>query len=263
MSIPVRSGFGSRRRGVTLVQTGERGPRRADTDGPAGTRTKSTGTKSTGTAKTKRTVEKKRTAKLTRDEKKARTRRRLLDAAAEVFAHRGFAATSLDEIAEEAGFSKGAVYSNFASKEDLFLSVLDEHVSRQMLDIRGEIDVTRNAGEQVIEAGQRFMDLFQRERAWYLLSYEFLVYAARNPEFQVEFATRQRVQRQAVVAMLEENAATMEIPMSLPPERMAVALEALANGIAFAKLADEEGVPDDLVGELFALLVLPREPTSP
>ena len=204
-----------------------------------------------------------RPAKPTRDEKKARTRRRLLDAAAEVFAHRGFAATSLDEVAEVAGFSKGAVYSNFAGKEDLFLSVLDEHVTRQMLDIRGEIDVTLTAGEQVMEAGQRFMDLFQRERAWYLLSFEFLVYAARNPEFQVEFAARQRAQREAVVAMLQENAAAMEIPMSLPPERMAVALEALANGIAFAKLADEQGVPDDLVGELFALLVLPDEPTSP
>jgi AcrR family transcriptional regulator len=204
-----------------------------------------------------------RPAKPTRDEKKARTRRRLLDAAAEVFAHRGFAATSLDEVAEVAGFSKGAVYSNFAGKEDLFLSVLDEHVTRQMLDIRGEIDVTRTAGEQVMEAGQRFMDLFQRERAWYLLSFEFLVYAARNPEFQVEFAARQRAQREAVVAMLEENAAAMEIPMSLPPERMAVALEALANGIAFAKLADEQGVPDDLVGELFAVLVLPSEQPPP
>ena len=204
-----------------------------------------------------------RPAKPTRDEKKARTRRRLLDAAAEVFAHRGFEATSLDEIAEVAGFSKGAVYSNFAGKEDLFLSVLDEHVSRQMLDIRGDIDVTRAPGEQVMEAGQRFMDLFQRERAWYLLSFEFLAYAARNPEFQVEFAARQRAQREAVVAMLEENSAAMDIPMSLPPQRMAVALEALANGIAFAKLADEQGVPDDLVGELFALLVLPNEQTSP
>ena len=210
-------------------------------------------------AKPARPAKRARPPKPTRDEKKARTRRRLLDAAAEVFAHRGFAATSLDEVAEVAGFSKGAVYSNFAGKEDLFLSVLDEHVTRQMLDIRGDIDVTRSAGEQVMEAGQRFMDLFQRERAWYLLSFEFLVYAARNPEFQVEFAARQRAQRAAVVAMLEENAAAMEIPMSLPPERMAVALEALANGIAFAKLADEQGVPDDLVGELFAVLVLPNE----
>jgi AcrR family transcriptional regulator len=196
------------------------------------------------------------TAKPTRDEKKARTRRRLLDAAAAVFGQRGFAATSLDEIAEEAGFSKGAVYSNFTSKEDLFLAVLDEHVGRQMLDIGGRIDRTGTTDEQVAEAGQLFMDLFQQERTWYLLSFEFLAYAARNPEFQVEFSARQRAQREAIVAMIKEHAEHSESPMPMPAERMAVALEAIANGIALAKLSDEDGVPDDLLGEMFARFVL-------
>jgi AcrR family transcriptional regulator len=195
-------------------------------------------------------------AKPTRDEKKARTRRSLLDAAASVFARRGFAATSLDEVAEEAGFSKGAVYSNFSSKEDLFLAVLDEHVNRQMIDIGARIDFTRSRDEQVAEAGHLFMDLFQQERTWYLLSFEFLAYAARNPQFQVEFSARQRAQREAIVAMITEHSEQTETPMPMPPERMAVALEAVANGIAFAKLADEAGVPDDLLGEMFALLVL-------
>jgi AcrR family transcriptional regulator len=186
-----------------------------------------------------------------------------LDAAANVFASRGFAATSLDEVAEEAGFSKGAVYSNFSSKEDLFLAVLDEHVNRQMLDIGESIDHTRTRGEQIVEAGQRFMDLFQQERTWYLLSFEFLAYAARNPQFQVEFSARQRAQREAVIAMIKEQSEQADFPMLMPPERMAVALEAVANGIAFAKLADEAGVPDDLLGEMFALLVLPHGQTQP
>jgi AcrR family transcriptional regulator len=203
------------------------------------------------------------TAKPTRDEKKAHTRRRLLDAAADVFARRGFAATSLDEIAEEAGFSKGAVYSNFSSKEDLFLAVLDEHVNRQMLDIGERIDFTQTRDEQIVEAGHLFMDLFQQERTWYLLSFEFLAYAARNPQFQLEFSARQRAQREAIVAMITEHSAQAEIPLPMPPERMAVALEAVANGIAFAKLADEAGVPDDLLGEMFALLVLARDQTQP
>ena len=203
------------------------------------------------------------TAKPTRDEKKARTRRRLLDAAASVFARRGFAATSLDEVAEEAGFSKGAVYSNFSSKEDLFLAVLDEHVNRQMLDIGERIDFTRSRNEQIVEAGQLFMDLFQQERTWYLLSFEFLAYAARNPQFQLELSARQRAQREAVVAMIKVNSEQAEIPLPMSPERMAVALEAVANGIAFAKLADEAGVPDDLLGEMFALLVLAPDQTQP
>jgi AcrR family transcriptional regulator len=201
--------------------------------------------------------------KPTRDEKKARTRRRLLDAAADVFARRGFAAASLDEVAEVAGFSKGAVYSNFASKEDLFLAVLDEHVGRQMLDIGDRIDRTRTAGEQVAEAGQLFMDLFQQERTWYLLSFEFLAYAARHPQFQVEFSARQRAQRAAIVAMITEHSEREQIELPMPADRMAVALEAVANGIAFAKLADASGVPDDLLGELFARLVLSPDDTAP
>jgi AcrR family transcriptional regulator len=201
--------------------------------------------------------------KPTRDEKKARTRRQLLDAAAEVFARRGFAAASLDEIAEVAGFSKGAVYSNFSSKEDLFLVVLDEHVNRQMLDIGERIDFSGTRDEQVVEAGQLFMDLFKQERTWYLLSFEFLAYAARHPQFQVEFTERQRAQRAAIVAMIEQHADRVDVPLPMEPARMAVALEAVANGIAFAKLADEAGVPDDLLGEMFALLVLRDEPASP
>src|SRR3954465_1205221 len=66
--------------------------------------------------------------RLTREEKKAQTRERLLDAASTVFARKGFAATSIDEIAEVAGVTKGAVYSNFESKEDLVRTVLDERL---------------------------------------------------------------------------------------------------------------------------------------
>jgi AcrR family transcriptional regulator len=199
------------------------------------------------------------TAKPTRDEKKALTRRRLLDAAADVFSRRGFAATSLDEIAEEAGFSKGAVYSNFQSKEDLFLAVLDEHVGRQMFEIGDRIDRTRSTDEQVAEAGQLFMELFQKERLWYLLSFEFLAYSARHPQFYVEFSARQRAQRQAVVDMLEQHARQSDKPLPMSAARMAVALEAIANGIAFAKLADPSGVPDDLLGEMIARFVLSGE----
>src|SRR5207237_7478801 len=72
--------------------------------------------------------------RLTRDEKKAQTRERLIDAASQVFARKGFAATSLDEVAETAGLTKGAVYSNFESKEDLVRSVLEES-DRQLSNI--------------------------------------------------------------------------------------------------------------------------------
>jgi AcrR family transcriptional regulator len=210
-------------------------------------------------------------ARLSRDEKKAITRKRLIEAAADVFAHRGFAATSVDEIAEKAGFSKGAVYSNFDSKEDLFLAVLDEHLHDQIYGVRRRLfEGTRPTGERLVEAGQLVMQMLQRERTWYLLSYEFLAYAARNTTFQEKYAARQRAQRELTASIIREDAESLGIRPPMPPERLAIALLAVANGIAFEKLADPDAVPDDLLGELFALLwsgqdVLsePRQARSP
>src|SRR5881227_1014476 len=69
--------------------------------------------------------------RLTREEKKAQTRERLIEAAARGFAEKGFATTSLDEVADAAGLTKGAVYSNFENKEDLVEAVLRAHQDRQ------------------------------------------------------------------------------------------------------------------------------------
>src|SRR5258708_11189245 len=77
-------------------------------------------------------VAKDATPRLTRDQKKAQTRLQLLEAAANVFARRGYHAATVDEVAEEAGFTVGALYSNFAGKQDLFLEMLEEHFDRQV-----------------------------------------------------------------------------------------------------------------------------------
>src|ERR1700722_11317142 len=104
-----------------------------------------------------------------RAEKKQVTRARLLDAAQRVFASRGFAEASLDEIAEVAGLTKGAVYSNFDKKLDLLLAVLDERMNRHFMAITEIVDTTRALPEQAAQGGQLFMDAFQEERELYLL----------------------------------------------------------------------------------------------
>src|SRR5437667_6166963 len=76
--------------------------------------------------------------RLTPERRRALTRTALVEAAAEVFARRGFHAASLDEIAETAGFTRGAIYSNFSGKEDLLLAVLDQYTDRQ-LEAFGEV----------------------------------------------------------------------------------------------------------------------------
>ena len=102
-------------------------------------------------------------ARPTREEKKARTRAQLIDAAATVFARRGYMAASLDEVAEEAGLTKGAVYSNFDSKEDLFEAVIDDRLTEPMRHRAEDIDSTSGTTEDHAMAGARvFVDVVEQ-----------------------------------------------------------------------------------------------------
>src|SRR5437016_11788706 len=113
-----------------------------------------------------------RTKKPSREEKKARTRTRLLDAAATVFARRGFAAASLDEVAEEASLTKGAVYSNFESKDDLIVALLDERLDRRLLGVATAVDPAGNVEQQATQAAAAYLKVIERERESYLLAAE-------------------------------------------------------------------------------------------
>src|SRR5436309_2296493 len=115
---------------------------------------------------------------LTTERRRAMTRRHLLDAAAIVFAEQGFHGATLDQVAATAGFTKGAVYSNFASKDDLFLELLDDRISRQLAVL---VEVMESDGSepdrfgrarQLLRSGTFFWD-----DAWSALYLEFVVYA--------------------------------------------------------------------------------------
>jgi AcrR family transcriptional regulator len=202
--------------------------------------------------------------RLTREEKKARTRAQLIDAAATVFARRGYVAASLDEVAEEAGLTKGAVYSNFESKEDLFLAVIDERLNEPMRHGAEIIDSSMGTSEDHAMAGARvFVDTVEQEREVFLLALEFNIHVARHPELAAKFAARNREQLARVAELIRDHTRE-DAPLPLPADQMAIAVEALSQGIALQKLADPDSVPDDLLGRLYALLFkLPAEAESP
>jgi AcrR family transcriptional regulator len=201
--------------------------------------------------------------RLSREEKKARTRAQLIDAAATVFARRGFAAASLDEVAEEAGLTKGAVYSNFDSKEDLFQAVIDDRVNEPMLQAADVIDQSATFEEQAMQGARMFEAVVERERDVYLLALEYDIYCARHPEFAAAFAARIRDQRANVADLIAEHAEKSGISLPLPPDEMATVVVALAQGMTLQRLNSPDLVPDDLLGRVFALLFqLPSEGES-
>jgi AcrR family transcriptional regulator len=190
--------------------------------------------------------------RLTREEKKAQTRERLIEAAARVFAEKGFAATSLDEVADAAGLTKGAVYSNFENKEDLVRAVLEVHDQR--LHSISEDVGTGTRDEQAAVAARLFGDVISQERAAFLLWIEFLAYAIRTPDVYAEVLDRHRAGRRDVVRMIEEHQGTDGKRWTDVAEK-ALIFELIGNGLALEKLIDPERTPDDLFTRLIPVLV--------
>ena len=180
--------------------------------------------------------------RLTRHEKQAETRERVLEAATRVFARRGYQAASVEEIAEEAGFSHGAVYSNFAGKEALFLAVYEERIARRQSEIGA-------AGEA--DAPRQWMARVRDDPEYFLLFLEFVVQAGRSDHVRAAFARKAGRTHDTIAAMLER----LEADLPLPPDRLALAIRALGLGLAIEHVLDPEAVPEDLYGDVVSLLV--------
>jgi AcrR family transcriptional regulator len=184
--------------------------------------------------------------RLTRQERKERTRTDLLAAARTVFVRRGFHAASLDEIAEEAGFTKGAVYSNFAGKDDLFLAVLDEHFRRRAATYVDLILDYDDVDDSYRAVARFWREANEREPEWSRLVVEFLAHASRHEPLRE--AAREVRERglEAIAAIIETLAERHGIEYALPAKDIARGSGALNRGMAVEQLLDP-----DIPGELF------------
>ena len=194
----------------------------------------------------------------TRAEKQARTRAELIATAATVFARRGYRGASVEEIAEEAGYSHGAVYSNFAGKAELFLAVFEDYMAERVR----ELAATQTAlpEDAPIEARARaladqWMDRLERDPDSVLLHMEFIAHAGRDPELSRRFGTRSAAMREAVsryIAAYSDEAGA-QLPVSA--DDLALALRALGIGLAVESLVSADAVRHDLYGDVVELLV--------
>jgi AcrR family transcriptional regulator len=185
---------------------------------------------------------------LTQERRREQTRRHLLTAAAEVFARRGYHEATLEEIAAAAGFTKGAVYSNFAGKEDLFLALTEEHVAETLSRVRAMLassDVP--AGDRLEEFARLAGENFEREQASAALYLEFWLYASRHPEARERLAAIDRAQSAAIEAIVAEEQARRGA--TTPHQAAAVArlVVALFHGIGVVGLIDPGSVDADFL----------------
>jgi AcrR family transcriptional regulator len=192
--------------------------------------------------------------RLTRKEKQAHTRTCLMEAAARVFAKRGLQQASIDEVAQDAGYTKGAFYANFKSKEELFLAMLDERFAERLEEIDRVMSTQADLTDQAREAGADFMRYISADPEWQRMFFEFTAYAARNEEFRQELVTRYRALRDRIAEGLARRAEEMGTDPPFPVDQMAVMTFAMANGVALERLLEPEVVPDHLYGTMLASL---------
>jgi AcrR family transcriptional regulator len=192
--------------------------------------------------------------RLNREQSRANTRDRLLAAARSVFARSGFHGASVEEIASEAGFSTGALYSNFDGKEDLFLALMEREIEDHAREIEEAVSERASISERATGGARRWMTMIDREPELLLLFMEFWAYGVRDPQVRPKVAARFAQMRQVLTRLIADGVREFDLELAMPAEQLAVAIDALADGIARQKLADPQAVPDDLMGRVLALL---------
>ena len=191
---------------------------------------------------------------MTRDEKKAQTRQRLLDAAAEVFARRGLDGASLDEIAAEAGLTKGAVYSNFANKEELVLAVLIERTRARTQTTLDNVEIGGDLDVEARRAGDIWVKQEKEDPTLLPLWLEAVIFARRNADFAARLRSTHEAMTDEITETIARTSRESGVPLAMTPDDLALLFNALVNGLAIERLQDPERVPDDFFGRAIALV---------
>jgi AcrR family transcriptional regulator len=190
--------------------------------------------------------------RLSRAEQNAANRRRILDAALEVFLAEGYHGTTVDAIAAAAGLTIGAIYSRFEGKADLFLTLAEERIERRKEQFRDLAPPTD--GRAPVDVARRAAEVLRRELTWTLLVTEFRVHAARHAELAERYAP---LHQRALDGLAENVAASAGLPPGEVPAAVhdlaRVAL-AMGTGAAVARATEGEAFTDELYQQVtFAL----------
>ena len=190
-------------------------------------------------------------------EKVAANREALLDAAGRVFRRDGYAGATIDAIADDAGFTKGAVYSHFGSKADLFLSLLEERIEARARQQADHLEEHR-APDDIATFIETVWLPARSDRAWRLVVLEFRLVAARDETLQKRYAAAHRRTIDGVARSIENLFERLGCTPARPPSQLAALVLALDVGGFLEELVDPDVIPRrDVPGIVAAILGLP------
>jgi AcrR family transcriptional regulator len=162
---------------------------------------------------------------------------RLLDAALDTFAERGFAAASVEDVCSRGGFTRGAFYSSFTSKDELFAALFTRELAREMARVEQLLTGLADEPDPVTAAVDRCLGAFRSDRTWTLVATEYALHAARHPE-AAELLQRHREELYAQLTGLIERAATEAgVRLAVPAGQLARTIAALHDGVSLLTLS--------------------------
>jgi AcrR family transcriptional regulator len=177
--------------------------------------------------------------RLTRQQQKDQTRERLLEAAAKSFEKHGYNEVSVEQIAESAGYTIGALYAHFDGKADLFMSIVEQRIDRHLGTLRGLRDVVDPRERQEI-AGRELRALSKREATIFTLLIDFGSQVVRDPKIRRRFAKRYEEIRAVIGEIIADQLEQMNIESPIPTEQLASATLALGDGSLVQRLIDPD-----------------------
>jgi AcrR family transcriptional regulator len=192
---------------------------------------------------------------LTRKEKQAKTRSALLKSAAKLICRKGISEASVEDISADAGYTKGAFYANFRSKEELFLVMLDEKYAEELERLERDLAGEGEPGEEARHAAEEFIRFAWSDPEWPKLYFEFTAYAARNPAFRQELATRDRAMRERIAEVFRRWSGDFPAEPPFSYEDLAIMIFCMANGFLMGKLIEPD-LSEELYGTMMATFFL-------
>ena len=177
--------------------------------------------------------------RLSREESRGQTQQRLIDAAQSVIARKGLAGTSVEDIAAAAGYTRGAFYSNFRSKSDLFIELLRRD-HRQAHDAMSELLVADLAPEQLEQRVIQMYAQLYRSNEGFMNWTEARMLAARDARFRSKLNALMIEKRDFIATFIEHFYARVGIPAAAPPNEMAMGFMSLVEGVKLFRLSSPQ-----------------------
>ena len=189
--------------------------------------------------------------RLTREQSKDQTRERLIDAARTTFVKKGYVATSVEDIASAAGYTRGAFYSNFDGKSELLIELLRRDHDRMHADYQS---IMQDGGTQA-EVESRVMTYYSqmfRHDECFPLWVEAKLLASRDAKFRVRFNAFRNEKLEQIAAYIRTFSEQVGTELPLPAETLALGLVSLCDGIQFFRMCDPQQFTDEITESVLA-----------